>query len=312
MSVAPESAVGMQPVAPLPPKPPLPVLLIRALRPRQWTKNFAALAPLLFAKAVLRQESLVRALAAVAAFCLVSGGVYVLNDWVDRDKDKLHPEKRKRPIASGQLGPGPAFALLAVVWAGGLAIAWWTRLEFLYLVVGYIALQIAYSFALKRIVILDVLIISTGFIFRVVGGGVAIDVPVSNWLLLCTLLLAVFLGFAKRRHEIASLQEGAVLHRENLSEYSVPMLEQMISIVAAACIVAYALYTVAPETVAKVGSDKLKFTIPFVIYGMFRYLYLVHKKNAGGSPERVLLSDVPLIIDLGLYVAVAAAVLYQH
>jgi 4-hydroxybenzoate polyprenyltransferase len=312
MSVAPESAVGMQPLPPLAPKAPLPVLLVRALRPRQWTKNFAALAPLLFAKAVFRQDSLVRALAAVAAFCLVSGGVYVLNDWVDRDKDRLHPEKRKRPIASGQLGPGAAFALIAVVWAGGLSIAGWTRMEFLYVVAGYITLQVAYSFALKRVVILDVLIISTGFIFRVVGGGVAIDVPVSNWLLLCTLLLAVFLGFAKRRHEIASLQEGAVLHRENLSDYSVPMLDQMISIVAAACIVAYALYTVAPETVAKVGSDRLKFTLPFVIYGMFRYLFLVHKRNAGGSPERVLLSDVPLIIDLGLYVAVAAAVLYQR
>lgn len=312
MSVAPESAVGMTPIPPAPPKQPLPLLLIRALRPRQWTKNFAALAPLLFAKAVQRQDSLVRALAAVAAFCLVSGGVYVLNDWVDRDKDKLHPEKRKRPIASGQLGPVAAFTLLAVVWAGGLALAWWARPEFFVVVAAYAVMQIAYSFALKRVVILDVLIISAGFILRVVGGGVAINVEVSTWLQLCTLLLAVFLGFAKRRQEIASLQENAVLHRENLSDYSVPMLDQMISIVAAACFVAYTLYTVAPETVAKVGSDRLKFTIPFVIYGMFRYLFLVHKRNAGGSPEKVLLSDVPLIIDLLLYVGVSAAVLYLH
>jgi 4-hydroxybenzoate polyprenyltransferase len=312
MSASPEVHGPLVEPPPSPaPRASLPVLLIRALRPRQWTKNFAALAALLFAKAALKPESLERALGAVLTFCLIAGGVYVLNDWIDRDKDKLHPEKRRRPIASGQLGLAPAAVLLVTVWGLGLGLAYAIRWEFLQLALGYIVMQIFYSLWLKRVVILDVVIIATGFILRVAGGGVAIDVPISNWLYLCTLLLAVFLGFAKRRHELASLQADAVLHRENLSEYSVPMLDQMMSVVAASCIVAYGLYTVAPETVRKVGGDGLKFTVPFVIYGIFRYLFLIHRRNAGGSPERILLSDVPMMIDLGLYIAVAGWVLYR-
>jgi 4-hydroxybenzoate polyprenyltransferase len=316
MSAAPETA----PVAPAgaaSSSSSMPLLLIRALRPRQWTKNLPALAPLLFAKGLFRPEMLLRGVAAVATFCLLAGGVYIFNDWFDREKDRLHPEKRKRPIASGQLGPVPAFTLLAVVWAGGLALAAWVGTQFsppsfgfLGVAAGYLVLQVLYSLWLKHVVILDVGIIATGFILRVAGGGVAVGVELSHWLYLCTLLLAIFLGFAKRRAELASLQGDASAHRASLSEYTVPLLDQMITVVAASCIVAYGLYTVSPDTVAKVHSDGLKFTVPFVIYAMFRYMYLIHRRNAGGSPERVLLSDLPLIIDILLYLGVSGWVLY--
>jgi 4-hydroxybenzoate polyprenyltransferase len=163
---------------------------------------------------------------------------------------------------------------------------------------------------LKQFVILDVVIIAIGFLVRVVGGGIAIDVPVSNWLYLCTLLLATFLGFAKRRHELSSLPEAAS-HRTNLSEYSLPMLDQMIAVVGAACVLAYGLYTVSPDTVEHVGSDRLKFTVPFVLYGIFRYLFLLHKRGAGGSPERVLLTDPPFMVNILLFILVAGVVLYR-
>ncbi|MHB8877969.1 MAG: decaprenyl-phosphate phosphoribosyltransferase [Myxococcaceae bacterium] len=287
-----------------------PLVLVRELRPRQWTKNLVVFAPLLFAKNVLVEGQALKSALAVASFCLLASGIYVVNDWVDRDKDKLHPEKSKRPIASGLIKAPLAIALVMGCLAGGAGLAWAVRPEFAYVAAGYVGLQVLYSVLLKRLVILDVMIIALGFIIRVVGGGVAIGVQLSNWLFLCTLLLAVFLGFAKRRAEVSSLEGEQLKHRENLNEYSLPMLDQMMSIVAASCILAYGLYTVARETVEHVGSDRLKFTVPFVIYGIFRYLFLIHKRGAGGSPERVLLSDPPLIADLALFVGVAAWALY--
>lgn len=288
----------------------LPLAVVRALRPRQWTKNLAAYAPLLFARSLFEPGAALHATLAVVSFCLVVSGVYVLNDWMDREKDRLHPEKRLRPIAAGLI-PGPlAAAMLVVCWAVGGALAYMARPEFLAVVAGYVALQVAYTFALKRMVILDVVVIALGFVIRVAGGGVAIHVPLSNWLYLCTLLLALFLGFAKRRHELVSLQGEASAHRANLSDYSVPMLDQMISVVAASCILAYGLYTVSAETVAHVGSDRLKFSVPCVVYAIFRYLFLIHKRGAGGSPERVLLSDAPLMISIGVYVAIIGWALY--
>jgi 4-hydroxybenzoate polyprenyltransferase len=285
-------------------------LLFASLRPRQWTKNLVAFAPLIFAKGVLNLNAVGRASLSVVSFCLIAGGVYLLNDWVDRDKDRLHPEKRNRPIAAGLIsGQGVASTAL-LCWVSGIGLAYAVRPEFALVAAGYLALQILYSLVLKRWVILDVMVIALGFVIRVAGGGIAINVPVSNWLYLCTLLLAVFLGFAKRWHELSSLEGEALAHRENLSEYSMPMLDQMLSIVAASCILAYGLYTVAQDTIDHVGSDRLKFTIPFVIYGIFRYLFLIHRRGAGGSPERVLLSDPPMIIDLVLYLAVAAWALY--
>lgn len=311
------AAPAPQPLAPVPPapaepspRPALPLVLLRALRPRQWAKNFAVFAPLLFAKAVLVPGAALKASLAVGAFCLLASAIYLVNDWVDREKDRLHPEKRRRPIAAGHLGGAGAAALAIACALGGAGMALAVHSRFAAVAAGYVALQLAYSFFLKRAVILDVMIIALGFVLRVVGGGVAIDVPVSNWLFLVTLLLAVFLGFAKRRHELSSLQGEATAHRANLSDYSLPMLDQMMSMVAAACILAYGLYSVAQDTVEHVGSDRLKFTVPFVIYGIFRYLFLVHRKGAGGSPERVLTSDGPFLVNLLLYVGVVAWALY--
>lgn len=288
-----------------------PRIYLRALRPKQWTKNLAVYAALLFAKRVFDHRSLLHATLALFAFCFLAGGIYVLNDWVDRDKDRLHPEKRLRPIAAGLISSRGALLLWAASWALGFTLAWSVNRHFFALACGYVVLQIGYSLVLKRMVILDVMIIAVGFVMRVVGGGLAIEVPVSNWLYLCTLLLALFLGFSKRRHELWSLEGDAAGHRENLSHYSLPMLDQMTSVVAASCILAYGLYTVAPDTVAKVGSDNLKFTVPVVVYGIFRYLYLIHKKGAGGSPERVLLSDFPLAVAVLLFVFGSAWALYS-
>jgi len=285
-------------------------IILGALRPRQWTKNLIVFAPLLFAKSVFRDSAALEAFSAFVSFCLLAGGVYVFNDWIDREKDRLHPEKRGRPIAAGLISGGTAAAMVIGCWVIGGAIAVAIRPAFALVAASYVGLQIIYSLLLKGHVILDVVVIALGFVLRVLGGGVAIDVPVSNWLYLCTLLLALFLGFAKRRHELASLYGDAVSHRPNLDNYSLPMLDQMMAVVAASCILAYGLYTVAQETVEKVGSDHLKFTVPFVIYGIFRYLFLMHKRGAGGSPERVLLSDPPMIINLVLFVAVAAWALY--
>jgi 4-hydroxybenzoate polyprenyltransferase len=285
--------------------------VIRTLRPRQWTKNLVLFAPLLFAKSVFHGGSALRSVAAVVAFCMLASGIYVLNDWLDRAKDRMHPEKKNRPIAAGLISGPVATLLVAGCWSVGGSLAMWLGPTFGAVAGGYIALQVLYSVRLKQLVILDVMIIAVGFVLRVIGGAVAIDVPVSNWLYLCTLLLALFLGFAKRRHELSSLQVDAQAHRANLSEYSIPMLDQMLSVVAASCILAYGLYTVSLETIQHVGSDRLKFTVPFAIYGIFRYLFLVHRRGLGGSPERILLSDSPLMLNIALYLGVAGWALYS-
>ncbi len=285
---------------------------LAALRPRQWIKNGVVFAPLLFSRTLFEPERVVQAMFAAAAFCLLSGGIYVFNDWIDRERDRLHPEKLRRPFATGELGG--RFAVGLIVGAGFAAAALEARLPWRFAAVcgGYLALQIAYSLFLKRWAVLDVGVIALGFVLRVVGGGVAIDVPVSNWLYLCTLLLAVFLGFAKRRHELSSLQDSADAHRANLADYSLPMLDQMITVAAAACVVSYGLYTVAQDTVAKVGSDRLKLTVPFVLYGIFRYLFLIHRRGLGGSPERILLTDRAMILTVLLFAVVAGVVLYAR
>jgi 4-hydroxybenzoate polyprenyltransferase len=317
MSGAPQpplpAPVAVEAAAGLPARSsPSALTLVRALRPRQWTKNLAAYGPLFFSHSLLNGAAAVGATMAVASFCLLASGVYVLNDWVDREKDRFHPEKRLRPIASGLLSGPMVAVLIAACWGVGGALAYATRLELFAVAAGYVALQVAYIFVLKRVVILDVMVIALGFVIRVAGGGVAIDVPLSNWLYLCTLLLALFLAFAKRRHELSSLQGDAAAHRAILSDYSLPMLDQMISVVAASCILAYGLYTVARETIEHVGSDRLKYSVPCVVFGIFRYLFLIHRRGAGGSPERVLLSDAPLLASIGVFAAIVGWALYMQ
>jgi len=282
----------------------------RTLRPRQWTKNLAVFAPLLFAREVFVPDRAVHAVLAFVSFCLLSSGTYVFNDWIDREEDRKHPEKALRPIAAREIRARTVLLLIVVCWAAGLDLGAMLGWKFAALGATYLVLQTAYTTVLKHQVILDVLCIAAGFVLRVLAGAVAIDVPVSGWLFLCALLLALFLALAKRRQELVSLEEEATEHRASLGEYSLPLLDQMLSTVAGMCILAYGLYTVAPDTVAKVGSDRLKWTLPFVLYGVLRYLFLVHRRHVTGSPERVLFSDVPTIVNLVLYTAAVFAVLY--
>jgi 4-hydroxybenzoate polyprenyltransferase len=285
---------------------------LRALRPRQWIKNVAVFAPLVFAKAVLVPDLALRALLAFVAFCWLSSGTYVFNDWIDRDEDRKHPEKKLRPIAAGELSGSTVLLLILLCWGAGLSLGAQLGWRFVALGAAYLVLQVLYTVLLTHQVVLDVLVIAAGFVLRVLAGGVAINVPISGWLFLCALLLALFLALAKRRQELVSLREAAASHRASLGEYSLPLLDQMLSTVAGMCVLAYGLYTVAPETVAKVGSDGLKWTLPFVLYGIFRYLFLVHRRHVTGSPERVLFSDVPTLVNLVLYVVSVFILLYTR
>jgi 4-hydroxybenzoate polyprenyltransferase len=282
----------------------------RVLRPRQWTKNLAVFAPLLFARRVFDSDAAGREILAFVAFCLLSSGTYVFNDWIDREEDRRHPEKALRPIAAREVRARTVLIIIIICWAAGLDLGLHLGWKFAALGAAYLVLQIAYSFVLKHMVVLDVLVIAAGFVLRVLAGAVAIDVPVSGWLFLCALLLALFLALAKRRQELVSLKEAASDHRPALGEYSLPLLDQMLSTVAGMCILAYGLYTVAPDTVAKVGSDRLKWTLPFVLYGILRYLYLVHRRDVTGSPEKVLFSDIPTVVNLVLYAGAVLVALY--
>ena len=263
--------------------------LLELCRPRQWPKNLVVLAALLFSGAFLSASQSLKALAAVAAFLALSSAVYALNDLLDRERDRKHPLKRLRPLASGRVEKPAAIALGISLALGGLILAGVLGKAFLAVAAAYLLIQVAYSLWLKNQVILDVFVIAAGFVLRAVGGGVAIGVYVSEWLLLCASLLALFLGFAKRRQELVLLSGGAGKHRRILSEYSEPLLDQMMTIVAASTVLAYAIYAVGNHSWR--GLPVMLATVPFVLYGVFRYLYLIHQKGLGGSPELVLLKD---------------------
>lgn len=289
--------------------------LIKTMRPKQWTKNAFVFAGLIFSLKLFDFWSLVKVIAAFCTFCLVSGTVYIINDIIDYEKDRNHPEKRNRPIASDLL-PRPLAAVLAlVIIVAALVIAFSLEPNFAWICVFYFTMNLGYSLYLKNIVIIDVIIIALGFILRAVAGAVVIDVFISEWLLICTMLLALFLALCKRRHELALTEELAdqgkkTKTRQVLAEYSLDLLDQMIAVVTASALMAYSLYTISGSVMTKFHTTNLQFTIPFVLFGIFRYLYLVHKKNLGGSPEMILLKDTPLIIDLVLWVAVVFSVLY--
>jgi len=282
--------------------------LVRLLRPRQWVKNSVIFAALLFSQTFTESTHLMRSLAAFVLFCAVSSAVYILNDILDLENDRIHPTKRRRPIAAGEVPVGQAAFVGALLALAAVAASWRLSPGFSALVLTYLASNILYSLWLKRVVIVDVMIISSGFVIRAVSGGVAIGVEVSAWLILCTVLLSLFLGFTKRRQELAQLE--AANTREIPREYSVAFLDQMISIVTAATVVAYFLYTLAPETRAKLGTPYLPVTIPFVLYGIFRYLYLVHQRNMGENPTGALYADRPLLVTVLLWTITAAIILY--
>ena len=269
----------------------LPALL-RALRPLQWAKNAILLAALVFDHKLFQAESVGRTLLAVIVFCAASSAVYLVNDVRDAPADRNHPTKRRRPIAAGEITAGRALTAAAVLAVTAGVLGWIVRPEFVLVVVGYVSLMVAYSLGLKRLAILDVFAIAAGFVLRAVAGAVAIAVAISPWLLVCTMLLALFIGFAKRRHELASL-EDAVGHRANLGDYSLPLLDQLIGVTASATVMAYSFYTF--DAAAVPDNHAMMLTVPFVVYAIFRYLFLVHRRDLGGSPEVLLFSDVPLL-----------------
>jgi 4-hydroxybenzoate polyprenyltransferase len=284
--------------------------LLAALRPAQWTKNAVVLAPLVFALQATHPASAVRALAAALAFCALASAGYLLNDVADRERDRHHPLKRSRPVAAGELAPVPALEVAGALAAGGLALAAFLGAGTFACAAGYVGLQMFYTRWLRHLPILDVFAIAGGFVLRVLAGAEAISVPVSSWLYLCTLLLALFLALEKRRAELGLLESVAGVHRAALAGYSLPLLDQLVTIVSACTVLAYALYTLAPETVAKFHGDRLKFTVPFVLFGLFRYLHLVSRHGLGGQPERVLLQDRQLQLDILGWLAVVAWAIY--
>ena len=284
--------------------------IFESLRPKQWHKNLFIFAPLIFSQNVFEWPLLQRSLLGFLAFCLLSGAVYIFNDLHDMEEDKRHPLKARRPLASGRLKKTHVWIAFILTGTGSLALSYALSPSFFAAALVYFVLQTAYSLGLKHIVILDLFIIAAGFLLRVVAGGLVIDVSLSPWILICIFLLALFLAMGKRRHELVMLGDEAQAHRPILKEYSPLLLDQMISVVTASTVVAYCLYTISDETVAKFGTTNLIFTAPFVIYGIFRYLYLVHRKSQGGSPEALILKDKPLFIALILWITVSAIILY--
>jgi 4-hydroxybenzoate polyprenyltransferase len=263
--------------------------LFVALRPRQWTKNLLVFAGLLFSGGLLDLAALGRATLAFLLFCLLSGGIYLINDVVDADRDRSHPQKRYRPVASGLLPWRVALATGVTLLIGASLAGFALSIPFGSVAAAYAALLTAYSARLKHVVL---------------------GIPFSHWFLLCTSLLALFLTFGKRRHELIALEGGAADHRPILSEYSPQLLDQMIAVVTASTVMAYALYTVAPETEARLGTTLLPVTIPFVLYGIFRYLYLLYRHDLGGNPSEHLLTDRALLVDVALWGATVVVILY--
>jgi 4-hydroxybenzoate polyprenyltransferase len=284
--------------------------LLQLMRPMQWSKNTVIFAALIFSKHLFVPHDVITATLAFLAFCPLASGAYVMNDVRDCERDRQHPMKSLRPLPSGRVGRSTAIAIALGLVALGLAGAVALDIGFALLACVYLLLQVAYTFWLKEAVILDVMAIAAGFVIRAVAGGVIIAVPVSPWLIICTFLLALFLGFSKRRHELILLEARATDHRTSLKEYSPYFLDQMIAVVTASTVVAYAIYTVSPEVREKLGTDKLYLTIPFVLFGIFRYLYLVHQREEGGNPTQLLLRDRPLLLDVLLWIVTAALLLY--
>ena len=292
------------------PAQPVGAALLRTLRPSEWTKNLILFAALLFGERLLDPLAAARACGAFLAFCALSGTVYIVNDYVDRKQDRRHPTKSHRPIASGALAPQTALTAAVVLGSSALAWSFWLSVPLGLVSLSYLVLLTAYSLLLKHIVILDVLTIAVGFVLRAVAGTVAVSVPISYWLFVCTILLALFLGLSKRRHELVLLADDAAVHRPILGKYSPYLLDQMIGIVTASTVMSYILYVAESATAARVGMPTLSVTIPLVLYGIFRYLYLVHRRG-GGTPSELLLADRPLLVCVALWVVTVAIILYS-
>lgn len=281
-------------------------LLLKTMRPKQWTKNLVIFAGLIFSQKAFIDGNFLTTLVGFVVFCLLSGSVYLINDLVDVEKDRTHPEKRHRPLASGELKTSAAIIGALFFSLASLAGAFFLQTGFGAIALAYFLITLSYTFKLKNIVIIDVIVIAAGFVLRALAGVVVIKVDISPWLLVCTFLLALFLALTKRRHEIALLNDKANSHRRILDEYQPEMLEQMISVVTSSTVMAYSLYTFTSG-----HSVYLMATIPFVVYGVFRYQYLVHSKDIGGSPETALLKDLPMVFNILLWVISCTVILYM-
>ena len=294
----------------------LPV--IRLLRPLQWLKNAVVAVPFFFAFGDLFQrkelqeelpQKVLMVVAAMVAFSLVSSAVYVLNDICDREQDRLHPEKKFRPIASGEVSVTLALWMIPFLLLVAFGVGYPVGMGFLGILLLYVVLQLAYSFGLKRVALLDVFIIALGFVLRIFAGGKAVDVELSMWLILCTFLLALFLGMCKRRQELGVRSEelgvatalSPTRHRAVLEQYSLGALDLYSAMTGTAVIVCYAIYTLSPETVGKFGTQALAWTVPLVTFGIFRYIHLVHWHKGGGRPEKTLVTDIPIMLTVVFY-----------
>jgi 4-hydroxybenzoate polyprenyltransferase len=280
--------------------------LLRALRPNQWTKNGVILAAFIFgiwdkSQDVLFAESLMRIIPGILLFCLASSSIYLINDVRDIESDRIHPTKRYRPIAAGLISKHTALITAAILLTFTALCSWILSFNFFLVVASYIILQIVYSFFLKKVALVDVFVIAGGFVLRAIAGAVVINVHISEWLLLCTFLLALFLALCKRRHEKIVLEDNSAEQRVSLNKYDTQLLNQLIAIVSSATIVSYSIYTLWPDTVEKFGTTQLGLTIPFVMFGIFRYLDIVYRHEKGDRPEKILLTDVPLLVDIALY-----------
>lgn len=285
---------------------------VRLARPKHWVKNLFVLAPALFARELFHPEMLMAAVKAFIGFCLAASVVYIVNDMADAEADRSHPEKKYRPLAAGTVTSAEALVLLGVLLLPAVLLALTMPTTYALILAAYLIMNLAYSFKLKEVILLDVFIIAAGFMLRVLGGAAAINAPVSSWIVLCTLFISLFLGFAKRRGELVSSQEsGSASERKVLVQYSVDFIDQMLTIVAAGAVISYALYTVAPRTVQTFGTENLIYTTIFVLFGVFRYLHLVHTSEATENPTNAVTSDPAILTVVILWVVTCVLIIYR-
>jgi 4-hydroxybenzoate polyprenyltransferase len=284
--------------------------LMVSMRPGQWAKNLFIFAGLIFSGNLFHSEILLRVSYGFILFSLVASSVYIFNDIIDLEFDRTHPEKKNRPLAAGLLSVYAAYAGAIVLALASLIGALALDRVFFAILLSYLIINFAYTIKVKKMVILDIMCIASGFVLRVIAGTELAKVMPSDWLILCTIMLSLFLGFSKRRHELATSGTDAISHRNVLGEYSLSFLDQMIAVATACTVMSYALYTLSPQTVSRFGTRNLVFSIPFVIYGLYRYLYLIHQKNMGGNPTRELISDIPLLINALLWALLVVLIIY--
>jgi len=284
--------------------------LLEGLRPAQWVKNGFVFCALIFSRSLTDwRRTAVVALAALV-FCAASSAMYLVNDVLDASEDRQHPVKRLRPVASGRLDPALALLTAALLALGALCVAWTVDRGFFKVVLAYAAMSVVYSLWLKRVMLLDVFVVAAGFVLRVIAGGIVIHVELSAWLIVCTTLLALFLALSKRRHELVLLGENASGHRSSLADYTPHFLDQLIGIVTASTVMSYALYTLSGDVHTKFPGKRLEITVPFVLFGIFRYLYLVHRREGGGNPARMLFTDPTLLASVLLWAVAVTVIIY--